>query len=34
VDGLVYWVRVKADQTVRLNGKERDLFQGWNLIPW
>ena len=34
VEGLVYWVRVKADQTAVLNGKERTLFQGWNLIPW
>lgn len=34
VEGLVYWVRVKADQTAVLNGKERALFQGWNLIPW
>jgi len=34
VDGWVYWVRVKADQTVKLNGKERALFQGWNLIVW
>jgi hypothetical protein len=34
VEGLVYWVRVRADQTALLNGKERALFQGWNLIPW
>jgi hypothetical protein len=34
VEGLVYWVRVKADQTAMLNGTERALFQGWNLIPW
>ncbi len=34
VDGLVYWVRLKVDQTAVLNGKERTLFEGWNLIPW
>lgn len=34
VDGRVYWMRLVTDQTVVLNGKERALFQGWNLIPW
>lgn len=34
VEGLVYWVQLQADQTAVLNGEERALFQGWNLIPW
>jgi hypothetical protein len=29
-----YWVRIEQDQVVVLNGRERFLFAGWNLIGW
>jgi hypothetical protein len=29
-----YWIRVEQDQIVVLNGRERFLFAGWNLIGW
>ena len=32
IPGETYWVRLLADQTVALNGRERGLTAGWNLI--
>lgn len=30
----VYWLRVKETQTVRLNGRQRNVAAGWTLIHW
>ena len=30
----VYWVRVKKDQPVQLNGRQRNVTAGWSLIHW
>ena len=32
--GGIYWIEVTADQTVTLNGQDRSLFSGWNVIAW
>lgn len=32
--GNFYWMSVKENQTVTLNGKERVLFAGWNPVSW
>ena len=32
--GKFYWLGVKENQTVTLNGKERVLFAGWNPVSW
>ena len=32
--GKFYWVSVKKNRTVTLNGKERVLFAGWNPVSW
>lgn len=29
-----YFIKVEKDQTVVLNGRERNLSAGWNVIPW
>ena len=34
VRGQIYWFKVIAPQTVTLNGSERTLFEGWNLLAW
>ncbi|PKB64407.1 MAG: hypothetical protein BZY80_03165 [SAR202 cluster bacterium Io17-Chloro-G2] len=34
VTDQLYWVRVKADQSVQLNGRQRDVAAGWTLIHW
>ena len=34
VRGQVYWIKVATAQTVTLNGSERTLFEGWNLLAW
>jgi len=34
VRGQVYWIRVNTAQTVTLNGSERILYLGWNLLAW
>jgi hypothetical protein len=34
VMGQVYWINVKINQTSTLNGKERSLFAGWNIVAW
>jgi hypothetical protein len=33
VEGQAYWIEVKADQTAILDGKNRTLIEGWNLVP-
>ena len=30
----VYWIRVKQDQEAKLNGRDRTMYAGWNLIHW
>lgn len=32
--GKFYWMSVKENRTVTLNGKERVLFAGWNPLSW
>ena len=32
--GQVYWVWAKEDQALILNGRERSLFTGWNVLVW
>ena len=32
--GKVYWINVKTAHTVTLNGTQRTLFEGWNLLAW
>ena len=32
--GQVYWIRINTAQTVTLNGSERILYLGWNLLAW
>ncbi len=32
--GDLYWIRVDESSVVLLNGQERDLNAGWNLIHW
>ena len=32
--GQVYWINVLSSQTVTLNGQERALSTGWNLLSW
>jgi hypothetical protein len=34
VTGRVYWINVESNQTSTLNGKERSLFAGWNIVAW
>ena len=34
VSGQVYWINTILAQTVTLNGKSRELTQGWNLLSW
>ena len=34
VTGRIYWVKVRENQTVTLNGRERVLYSGWNLVTW
>ena len=34
VQGLAYFLLVTTDQNVVLNGTQRSLFKGWNLIAW
>jgi hypothetical protein len=34
VTGRVYWVNATRNQTATLNGKERSLFAGWNIVAW
>jgi hypothetical protein len=34
VTGRVYWINVETNQTATLNGKERSLFAGWNIVAW
>ena len=30
----LYWIKVRMNQKVTLNSKERTLFAGWNIIVW
>ena len=32
--GQVYWINVVSDQTAILNGQQRVLSAGWNLLSW
>jgi len=32
--GQFYWISVRNNQTVTLNGKERVLYSGWNPVTW
>ena len=32
--GRLYYIKVRADQASGLNGRQRQLFAGWNLIHW
>ena len=32
--GQVYWIKVLSDQTPTLNGRQRVLTAGWNVISW
>ena len=34
VTGRVYWINLERDQEPTLNGEERSLFAGWNLVSW
>ena len=34
IGGTLYWVNVKEDLTVTLNGRQLALFAGWNIIHW
>ncbi|MCH7714136.1 MAG: hypothetical protein IIC99_10985, partial [Chloroflexi bacterium] len=34
VPDQLYWVRVKEDQSVQLNGRQRNVTAGWTLIHW
>ena len=34
VPDQLYWIKVKAKQSVNLNGRQRNLAAGWNLIHW
>ena len=33
-NGESYWIRLVEDQTVTLNGIQRNLYAGWNVMPW
>ena len=32
VPGEVYWIEMRKEQSATLNGKERNLHLGWNLL--
>ena len=32
--GQFYWISLRDNQTVTLNGTERVLFSGWNPVTW
>lgn len=34
IPGQVYWIKVVDNQKAVLRGKGRNLFIGWNLVPW
>ena len=34
VTGEFYWIKVRADQTVILNGVEHQLSAGWKRVLW
>jgi hypothetical protein len=34
VPSYIYWLQLKRDQAVSLNGRVVSLFEGWNLLPW
>lgn len=34
VPDQLYWIRVKEDQSVLLNGRQRNVAAGWTLIHW
>ena len=34
VQGRLYFINVREDQALRLNGRQRNLSAGWNLIHW
>jgi hypothetical protein len=34
VEGKIYWVEVKSDLQLVLDGKMRNFYRGWNLIAW
>lgn len=34
VTGRVYWIKVERNQTPTLDGNERTLFGGWNILAW
>ena len=34
VPGRVYFIIVREDQALRLNGRQRNLSAGWNLMHW
>ena len=34
VTGRVYWINVERNEMYALNGKERSLFAGWNIVAW
>jgi len=34
VTDKLYWIRVKQDQPVLLNGRQRNITAGWSLIHW
>jgi len=32
--GSVYWIKIRYDTTVNLNGSSRNLYSGWNLVSY
>ena len=34
VPSYIYWLQLKRNQAVSLNGRMVSLFEGWNLVPW
>lgn len=34
VRGRIYWIKLNDAQTVTLNGEERTMYVGWNLLAW
>ena len=34
VTDQLYWLRAKEDQSVKLNGRQRNVAAGWTLIHW
>ena len=34
VPSYIYWLQLKRNQAVSLNGRVVSLFEGWNLVPW